>query len=436
MKREKRIPTIVGLLLLVASLGVGVFLVNQRQIFKLGASPDLEPKNVRITNITDSGFSVSWTTDKAAIGFISYGDGNIDSVVNDEGGKNQKTVHHATLLNLDSDTNYSFKIGSGSVTYDQNGEAWRQRTTKELPAKTADLLTGTVKNNSGLPAADVVIYITLPTASALSALTDANGQYSLSLSNARSTDLSSFARYDKNTIVSLFVQGGGGTVASAQTTAGNINPVPEITLGQTHDFRKVTSGKDATSPASNLSLPQTTTSPSPSASVSPAAKLTIDNPKEGEKVSTGKPQFSGTAPAGTVLTITLQSETVTDKVTVPKNGAWTWIAPTALTGSHKITASYKDSAGKTQSVTRNFTIAAAVGAPAFTASGSATTASPSATAKAKASASPKATARVSMPSTESGVPVSGDLTITFIVFILGIVSLFAGTVLLKANYKS
>lgn len=444
MKLERKIPTALGVILLVISLAAGVFLVNQRQIFRLGAAPGEEPKNVRITNITDTGFTLSWITDKATVGFVSYGEGNTNSTAREDQDKEvQKTVHHVTLSNLKEGKTYSFKIGSGKQTFDQNGKPWTQKTAPKLPARTAELVSGSVKNEAALPAKGTVVYITLQTASPLSAVTDAGGQYSLSLASLRSTDLSSFAKYDGASVLSLFVQGENGKVSSAQVTVSNAKPVPAVTLGQTHDFRKQSALGGGGAPAATLDLPQTSPSASPETgsggfSLEPLSnpvatsggKLTVEYPKEGETISSGKPEFRGTGLSGATLNITLISPALTDKLTIPSDGIWKWTPTKTISGKSTITVSGRDAQGKTQSVTRNFTVGTAIGAPSFTASGSAT---PSASPSAKPTATPKATgsARVSLPSTEGGVPVSGDLTFTFSLFILGIVSTFGGVLLFR-----
>lgn len=443
MKLERKIPTILGVILLVISLAAGVFLVNQRQIFRLGAAPGEEPENVRITNITDAGFSVSWTTDKTTVGFVSYGEGNTNSTAQEDQDKQaQKTVHHVTLSGLKESKTYSFKIGSGKQTFDQNGKPWTQKTAPALPARTAELVSGTVKNEANLPAKGAVVYITLQTTPPLSVVTDSGGQYSLSLAQLRTSDLSSFVKYDGSSVLSIFVQGENSKVSSAQVTVNNAKPIPAITLGQTHDFRKQTAPGSGGAPQATLELPQTPATPEQetgtggfniqplSSPVATSGKLTIDYPKEGETISSGKPEFRGTGLAGATLNITLISPALIAKITIPSDGVWKWTPTKTISGKSTITVSSPDAQGKTQSVTRNFTVSTSIGAPSFTATGSAT---PSASPSAKPTATPKATGspRVSLPSTEGGVPVSGDLTFTFALFILGLVSTFGGVLLFR-----
>jgi hypothetical protein len=68
----KRIPTIVGVLILLAGLVAGVILVNNRQGLLTKAGPTESPKNVKVSNLGSSTFTVSWTTDTPVTGYLKY----------------------------------------------------------------------------------------------------------------------------------------------------------------------------------------------------------------------------------------------------------------------------------------------------------------------------------------------------------------------------
>lgn len=67
----KRIPTLVGLLLIVAGVFGGY---KYLQGGKIDQSKEITPNKVRITNIADNKFSVSWVSDLATIGYVEYGE--------------------------------------------------------------------------------------------------------------------------------------------------------------------------------------------------------------------------------------------------------------------------------------------------------------------------------------------------------------------------
>ena len=111
--RKSKIPTIIGIFILVFGLAAGVLLVRNQNFFRLGASAEFAPKDVRISNITDSSATVSWITDKETSGFVKWGEGqdSLDKTELDELAS-QSFTHTLTLRNLTPQTTYSFKINS------------------------------------------------------------------------------------------------------------------------------------------------------------------------------------------------------------------------------------------------------------------------------------------------------------------------------------
>jgi hypothetical protein len=72
MIKKKNIPTILGIILLLAGIFAGVFLLRNTQIFQSSASPNISPKEVRVGSISDTSATISWITDDSTEGFVSY----------------------------------------------------------------------------------------------------------------------------------------------------------------------------------------------------------------------------------------------------------------------------------------------------------------------------------------------------------------------------
>ena len=71
---KKRIPTILGLAILVIGVVAGVALVDQGTGgFLPRANEEAVPQQVRITNITDTTFTVSFVTQANSLGLLEYG---------------------------------------------------------------------------------------------------------------------------------------------------------------------------------------------------------------------------------------------------------------------------------------------------------------------------------------------------------------------------
>jgi hypothetical protein len=306
-----------------------------------------------------------------------------------------------------------------------------------------------VDQNSN-PVEGAIVYLSLANANPASTLTKSSGSWVIPLNLVRSADLSSWAAYDKEaSIEETFVQAGSLGTATVVATTKNDSPMPKIILGQNFDFRQVAEEKPQPTPtqtqtpeatgASKFAIEPTATS---SATATSAGKLTIINPEPGEEINTPKPEFLGTGPAGGTLTITIQSPaTYSGTVKVDSKGNWKWTPPSNLEpGQHTITAKYIDQNGKEQKISHTFVVLAAGTSelPAMTATPSASatpSVTPTPTTKI-ASPSPTPTStisgRVSIPSTEGGVPTSGYWTPTFFVFIMGISLIFLGLFIKKA----
>ena len=174
----------------------------------------------------------------------------------------------------------------------------------------------------------------------------------------------------------------------------------------------------------------------PSGSPKPTSVI-LESINEGEVVTSNEPQFFGKGPSGETITITIHSEQVTSQVIkIPQNGSWSYSPSVPLSeGPHSITISWLDASGITRTLTRNFVVQAGE-VPAFVASQSATpspTPSPSSTPTPKASSSPtpsptfkptatpSGTPRVTPSATPESLPVSGNLTPTLLLSIMGLV---------------
>jgi hypothetical protein len=438
---RSKIPTILAILVLITGVAAGVFLISSSQTLKIGASPDVAPQDVRITNITDTSFTVSWITDKSTVGFVQYG--TTESVNQNTTTSESLNLHFAKVSGLTASTSYFIKINSAGSVYDNNGIPWSTKTAPVLSSNgNSQVASGTILNATGQPAAGVLVYLTIAGASPLSTITSSTGSWIISLADVRSADLtSSVSLAPTTTLLQVFVQGGAGGVATAEIYPQSANPTPQIQLGKTYDFKSEPPNSQAGVPSSNLNLPEATATPSggfqnlqeatatPSGTVVPAGQVTLTSVNNQETISTTKPEFFGGGPAGTVITIKLQSTLVTDSVTIPSTGNWIWTPPADLEpGTHTITLSWKDAKGVLQTLTRSFVVQASEG-PSFVST-------PSATIKPTFSPTPTASgsARISLPATGAAVPVTGDLTPTLALAGISIILISSSFLIWKKQY--
>ena len=440
MIKKKNIPTILGILLLLGGVFAGVSLLKNSQLFKIGASQTLTPKDVRVSGVSDTAAVITWITGDATNAFISYGNSvNVGTIIRESEGDLEYTTHSITISGLSADSTYYFKINSNGTTFDNNGIPWQFTTGKTLPLNQRTIpISGSVISSSGAPMSRAIVHITL-NGYTLSTVTSANGTFVLQIGSARTTDLLEYADIDADkTLLEISATAENGETATAKIFPRSANPVPALIIGQDQDFRNLEPSSDGLNPNADLSLPESTAiesklDVSQSESISTTA-VTLDSLNEGETVTSDQPQFFGDGPRGTEITITVHSETeISGSTTVSSKGLWNWSLPTNLSpGAHTVTISWIDSLGITRTLTRNFIVQAGE-LPAFEASPSATPTStpkptqtssptpiPSATATPQITKSPTQKPTTVPTGSPKSLPQSGSLTPTILLFMMGV----------------
>jgi hypothetical protein len=435
MRKRNKIPTILGIIILLAGTFAGVFFLQINQVFKIGASPTVTPKDVRISNTSDTSTTISWTTEGKTADFVSYGNTQSVGNIENESQNNEKFINHSvTLSGLKAATNYYYKINSEGTNFDNNGIPWQFTTGPALAANQTSIpVSGLVISASGQPSGRAIVYI-MVNGYLLSTLTSDSGSFVLQLGQVRTSDLSAYASVDPaQTDLQISVTAEDGESASAQIFLQSANPVPTLVLGQTQDYRNLQPLNPGQNPNANLNLPANATAESKlnasTISATPSGSVILESLNEGETVTSTQPQFFGKGPGGENITITVHSEAaVSGSVKIPTSGSWSWSPPTNLVpGAHSITISWVDSSGITQTLTRDFIVQAGE-APAFVASPSGTTPTPTPTispattavAISTATPTPIPTFIATPTATARPVPVTGNLTPTLLLSIMGI----------------
>ena len=298
--KNKKIPTILGILILVIGIAAGVFLVQSRQLFRLRASPEINPKDIRITNISDSAFSVSWTTDKETQGFVIWGEN--ESLLDKTAATNinySSNTHYINIYGLNPETTYFFRINSDGKEFDNNNIPWKVATGNKITTPPESIVvSGSILTSSGTPAKNAIVYAQISGNSMLSTLTSENGNWLIPISSARTQDLKSYVQIDKtSSVVDITIHAGPLGVSFAQIYPESANPVPEITLGQVYDFKNLVPNQDTQIPDAEIGLPEDSTKSSgfsvPSESTESDTDVTLNSLNEGEVISTNEPEFFG-----------------------------------------------------------------------------------------------------------------------------------------------
>jgi len=431
MIKKSKIPTLIGIIILLAGTFAGVFFLRMNQVFRIGASPTATPKDVRTSNLTDTSATVSWTTEGATSAFVNWGEteGSLDKIVNESDTNQKFSTHSITFSGLKPNTTYFYKINSEGANFDNNGLPWQFTTGGVVTTnQNSNPVSGSVITASGQPSKRALVYITVD-GYLLSTLTSDAGNFVLQLGGVRTSDLKDLAKIDPaKTLLSVSIQTEDGETSSAQIFPQSANPIPPMVLGQAQDFRSLPPNQDGQNPGADLNLPANATQESKfdisagSAAGKPTSVI-LESVTEGETVTSTEPEFFGKGPAGGTITITVHSEALpAETVKIPSNGSWSYSPSVPLSeGPHSITISWLDASGITRTLTRNFVVQAGE-VPAFVSSPSGTTPTPRPTVKPTPTITPTpaATLRSTPSPTSEALPATGDLTPTLLFSIMGI----------------
>ncbi|RJQ35880.1 hypothetical protein C4559_05980 [Candidatus Microgenomates bacterium] len=355
---EKRIPTLLGLIMIFFSVGVTSYLVKTGTSFIGRASPPETPENVRITNISSNSFAVSYSTADQVLGSLSYGkDKDMGTTVIDDrdqqtGNLNTHKIHYITVRNLTPSTKYYFSITSGQTTFLNSAQPFEVTTGSQVDASPSDqqpVVGKLVLENGNLPQ-EAILYLTIPGAQTLSTLAKTDGSYLIPLNSMLNKDLVSYFNFSQDPVIQMLAIDDTGSTSNILLRLKQINPIPAITLSKDFDFSIDTSPVASSSAGSGF----------PSFSASPSSNINaqIITPKKNETFTDPQPVFKGKALPGEDVKIIIHSaENIETSIKADSKGSWSYRPESPLSpGIHTITISSRDSAGIIKTLTQSFTV--------------------------------------------------------------------------------
>lgn len=357
---NKHLPSYMGFFVLLVALGVTIVLSSNTFITISRATVGSEPKNIQISNISDTSFSISYTTDASVVGTISYGtDPSTPNIALDT--RDQQTnkavehqIHFITVKNLTPATKYYYVIDSGDQKAENNGSPFIITTTAPLvtqpPAQPT--LSGTVSLSDGSFPAEGIVYVSAPNTQQLAALTQPDGSYQIPLTQLRDSTASTAASLTPDTVLQVQVLT-PTQQSAAKVLLSQADKVPTIVLPQNYDFTlgptQITSG--SAQQASGAAFPAFETP-------APVSSPEITTPKDTEAFSDTQPTFQGRALPNTEVDILIQSQQeISVKLQSDNTGEWKFRPPLSLApGKHTITIKSIDASGILQTLSRSFTV--------------------------------------------------------------------------------
>lgn len=440
-----KIPTTVGILLVV--LIVGAFAVGSESYFRTTttASGSIQPAGVQITNTSDTTFTVSWTTQLAATGALSISSSRGTQIVFDDQdtsavttgakkGQGKYITHSVTFRAAVPDTDYNITILSNGKK-NLNGDV-------PYTAHTGPLLTtasgnlepayGTVVTETNQPISGALVYLTLEGGQTLSAVSKPSGTWLIPLNLARTQDLTSYLPVTDRMTETIIVRS-AGQEANALTDTLNDSPVPNMVPGKTYDFRKL----NAKAPSPPLAL-----APTPQAqkstgavlgttSTKPANTVSLVIPAEGASLPTTLPLIQGTGISGKTVSLIIGiTSPVGDTTIVGSDGLWSYTPKKPLApGRQSVTITTQNLQNKPVAITHMFEILKSGTQVLGVATPSATlapTITPLVTLIPTTSSTPIPTSTLAAQQ----VPTSGNELPTIILLVLGVGLLVGGGIVL------
>lgn len=232
MNNSIRIPTLLGLGVLLVGLLGGVLLVshNQLTVFQTKATKYVEPQKITVTNLSGNSASIYWQTDEPVPGFIKAG---LDSSLNlafsddrDQGAPKPYKLHFVVLNNLSPNTTYYYKIFSGTNSYPSQPLSFK--TSENIVNSPNSPIIGQVVDENLQPVGEAFINLSIPGSPDLVTITKVSGNFILPLTN--------LANLSSNPQAVLTVFNGEKSSKINLTLPFTGSSLPQIILGQNLDL--------------------------------------------------------------------------------------------------------------------------------------------------------------------------------------------------------
>ncbi len=363
--QPKKIPTILGLLLVFGAIMIFSLVYNQLTPLMSRASVSQAPRDVVTSNVSDTTFTISWITSRPTTGVITVEEtggtkytafddrDQPPSSTNTKPAVNLYSTHMVTVRSAKPDTVYHVRILSDGKVY-QNGNApYEIRTGSSLAGKGTSLepAFGTITTATDKPAEGAIVYLTPENGQVLSSLVTTSGSWVIPLHLARTSNLKEYLNASERIEESITVQTVDGD-ATAKTDTLNDNPVPAMVIGKNYDFRKIQAAAPTLAPIASAI-------PAVLGDVTVATgTVALIQPADGAALSTALPLFTGTGvPNHQILLIIGMTKPYTDTTTVEADGIWRYTPKTALSaGKQSVTITTTDSQNKSVAITHLFEI--------------------------------------------------------------------------------
>lgn len=356
--QEKKIATPIALAILIILL-IAIAVSIQKIKTTATRAQTSTIAGIEITNITANSASIVWHTPQKTTGWVVWDENKenlSERAFDDRDGVKQTssyTLHYVTIKNLAENTTYFFNILSNNQkkTAPDHAPFFFKTSARYTIQNSIKPAFGKVINTNGEPVANGLVLLKIDGAVPLSTLTKTTGEWLIPLYYLYNSKTGQTLIPTPETPLSIEIYNDLNQFASVTTTVAHVSPVPQTTvIGQKYRFQEETTnvlGNTNINPSSNT----------------PPTIIAIIFPKEAAIIPGRRPLIKGTAPPGTVITLTIRprlKKTILQSASVKSDsdGIWTFIPSFNLPEeNHTVTITATDITGQLVSKTRSFTIA-------------------------------------------------------------------------------
>lgn len=363
---DRRIPTFFALLILLGGLSATLLLLKSGVLFISRASPNQDPQDVQIVNVSSTSFTVVFKTLDPTVAAVSL-DGNPPSVyfdIRDSSSRKPFVSHFITVDKLAPETTYKFSVLSNGKTYLNNDNEFEAKTFQAVSSSSNNaILSGSVLLPDATAALDTLVSVSSENMQPIAAVTNDNGEFSVldNLIRDASGQTSSLLPGQQLQLTIFH----GNLMSKISYGYQQNGKIPLISLSNDYSFTAGSEEAEVGTSSSTLKLPTGTKQQN---------KIKINVPKDNDTFSDQRPQFQGVALPNSIVKITIHSPVAVQiQIRTDSNGNWSYRPGVALTvGPHTITIETVDATGALKTITSNFTVFASGSQVADTATPSAT----------------------------------------------------------------
>ena len=238
-----KIPTILGLALLIIAISLGVFLYTYKQKKDNQKKEQLTPINIQIVNTSDTQVSIVWQTKSPAIGIILSGEDNkLESKQPDDRdieGQSPYVVHFVTIKNLKPDTNYFFQIQNDNFKFPNQAIQFKTEKVNSSKIPPNNPILGTVLDSNLQPIDEALVFLKLDKTISQATFVTAQGNYLLPLTQLKDSISGKQLDLVNPTMATLLITKGDSKSNVKITLPPTKQPLPPVILGQDLDLSAI-----------------------------------------------------------------------------------------------------------------------------------------------------------------------------------------------------